>query len=159
MNPNQYLNEFFGELERLVDGHGTRHAVSTTRIGELEVRLGNGNWYRVMRLVLDVEPIQAARDVARRNLLAHSNLILPACVPHWPLRPACADRSPGTGRRRCSIRRLDGPVGPLRLFLDCARHLQGGYVDQPVLTPLLARVCCRSSESGFQDFACGRRSR
>lgn len=25
-------------------------------------------------------------------------------------------------------------------FLDCARHLQGGYVDQPVLTPLLARV-------------------
>jgi len=25
-------------------------------------------------------------------------------------------------------------------FLDCARHLQGGYVDQPVLTPLLARA-------------------
>jgi len=25
-------------------------------------------------------------------------------------------------------------------FLDAARHLQGGYVDQPVLTPLLARV-------------------
>jgi hypothetical protein len=25
-------------------------------------------------------------------------------------------------------------------FLDCARHLQGGYVDQPVLTPLLGRV-------------------
>lgn len=25
-------------------------------------------------------------------------------------------------------------------FLDCARHLQGGYVDQPVLVPLLARV-------------------
>lgn len=25
-------------------------------------------------------------------------------------------------------------------FLDCARHLQGGYVDQPVLTPLLARI-------------------
>jgi Dolichyl-phosphate-mannose-protein mannosyltransferase len=25
-------------------------------------------------------------------------------------------------------------------FLDCARHLQLGYVDQPVLTPLLARV-------------------
>jgi hypothetical protein len=25
-------------------------------------------------------------------------------------------------------------------FLDCARHLQGGYVDQPILTPLLARV-------------------
>jgi len=25
-------------------------------------------------------------------------------------------------------------------FLDCARHLQGGYVDQPILVPLLARV-------------------
>ena len=25
-------------------------------------------------------------------------------------------------------------------FLDCARHLAAGYVDQPVLTPLLARV-------------------
>ena len=25
-------------------------------------------------------------------------------------------------------------------FLDCARHLAGGYVDQPVLTPLLARL-------------------
>ena len=25
-------------------------------------------------------------------------------------------------------------------FLDCARHLQGAYVDQPVLTPLLARI-------------------
>ena len=24
-------------------------------------------------------------------------------------------------------------------FLDCARHLQASYVDQPVLTPLLAR--------------------
>ena len=25
-------------------------------------------------------------------------------------------------------------------FLDCARHLQASYVDQPVLTPLLAWV-------------------
>ncbi len=25
-------------------------------------------------------------------------------------------------------------------FLDCARHLQAAYVDQPVLTPLLARI-------------------
>jgi hypothetical protein len=65
MNPNQYLNEFFGELERLVDGHGTRHAVSTTRIGELEVRLGNGDWYRATRIGLEGGPIQAALDMAR----------------------------------------------------------------------------------------------
>jgi len=25
-------------------------------------------------------------------------------------------------------------------FLDCARHLQGGYVDQPIMVPLLARI-------------------
>src|SRR5205814_9605461 len=25
-------------------------------------------------------------------------------------------------------------------FLDCARHLQASYVDQPILAPLLARV-------------------
>jgi hypothetical protein len=25
-------------------------------------------------------------------------------------------------------------------FLDCARHLRAGYVDQPVLAPLLARL-------------------
>src|SRR5271170_7782361 len=25
-------------------------------------------------------------------------------------------------------------------FLDAARHLQGGYVDQPILAPMLARV-------------------
>ncbi|MYR63844.1 hypothetical protein GTY54_49155, partial [Streptomyces sp. SID625] len=25
-------------------------------------------------------------------------------------------------------------------FLDCARHLQASYVDQPALAPLLARV-------------------
>lgn len=30
MNPNDYLTEFFTELERLVDGHGTRHTISTT---------------------------------------------------------------------------------------------------------------------------------
>jgi 4-amino-4-deoxy-L-arabinose transferase-like glycosyltransferase len=25
-------------------------------------------------------------------------------------------------------------------FLDCARHLQAGHVDQPILTPILARI-------------------
>jgi len=31
MNPNDYLLKFFAELESLKDGHGARHAVSTTR--------------------------------------------------------------------------------------------------------------------------------
>jgi hypothetical protein len=29
MNANDYLMQFFAELERLVDGHGTRHTIST----------------------------------------------------------------------------------------------------------------------------------
>src|SRR5579864_689317 len=49
MNPNDYLLKFFAELERLVDGHGTRHAISTTSAGQLEVRLGAGNWYWAAR--------------------------------------------------------------------------------------------------------------
>lgn len=40
MNPNQYLTKFFAESEHLVDGHGTRHAISTTRTGQLEMLLG-----------------------------------------------------------------------------------------------------------------------
>ena len=46
MDPNEYLLKFFAELERLVDGHDTRHAISTTRTGQLEIR----SWLR--RLVL-----------------------------------------------------------------------------------------------------------
>lgn len=65
MNPNDYLKQFFAELERLVDGHGTRHAVSMTSTGELEIRLGNGDWYRSTRIALDDYPIHAARDVAK----------------------------------------------------------------------------------------------
>jgi hypothetical protein len=45
MNPNEYLLKFFAELERRVDGHDARHAISTTRTGELEIRLGAGDWY------------------------------------------------------------------------------------------------------------------
>ena len=40
MNPNEYLLKFFAELERLVDGRLTRHAISMTRTGQLEIRLG-----------------------------------------------------------------------------------------------------------------------
>ena len=46
MNPNEYLLKFFAEFERLIDGHGTRHNLSTTRAGELEVCIGAGDWYR-----------------------------------------------------------------------------------------------------------------
>ena len=64
MNPNQYLTIFFTELERLVNGRGTRHAISTTRTGALEVRLGNGDWYRAAQIALDENPLRAAHDVA-----------------------------------------------------------------------------------------------
>lgn len=36
MNLNEYLLKFFAEPERLVDGHGTRHAISTAQTGALE---------------------------------------------------------------------------------------------------------------------------
>jgi len=64
MKLNQYLTIFFTELERLVNGHGTRHAISTNRSGALEVRLGNGDWYRAAQIVLDEDPLRAAQDVA-----------------------------------------------------------------------------------------------
>jgi hypothetical protein len=71
MNPNEYLLKFFAELECLIDGHGTRHAVSTARSGALEIRLGAGDWYRATQIVLDQDPIKAARDVAK-------------AVTYWP---------------------------------------------------------------------------
>ena len=64
MNPNEYLQKFFLELERLVDGHGTRHAISTTRMGHLEVRLGAGDWYWAAQVALEDDPIKAAQSVA-----------------------------------------------------------------------------------------------
>jgi hypothetical protein len=64
MNPNEYLTRFFGELECLVDGHGTRQAVSTTRSGEVETRLGIGDWYRATKTKLEDDSIKAAQDVA-----------------------------------------------------------------------------------------------
>jgi hypothetical protein len=64
MNPNEYLLKFFAELERLVDGHGTRHAISTTRTGQFEVRLGAGDWYWATQVALDDDPVRAAQEVA-----------------------------------------------------------------------------------------------
>jgi hypothetical protein len=67
MNSNEYLQKFFAELERLVDGHGTRHAISMTRTGQLEVRLGAGDWYWAVQVVLDDDPVEAAQRVARAD--------------------------------------------------------------------------------------------
>jgi hypothetical protein len=53
VNPNEYLLKFFAELERLVDGHGTRLAISLEHSGALEIRLGAGDWYRATQIVLD----------------------------------------------------------------------------------------------------------
>ena len=64
MNPNEYLEKFFAELERLVDGHDTRHAISTTRTGQLEIRLGAGDWYWATRVELNDDPLRAAQEVA-----------------------------------------------------------------------------------------------
>jgi len=67
MNPNEYLQKFFTELERLIDGHGTRHAISTNPAGQLEVRLGAGDWYWAAQVTLDDDPVQAAQAVADSN--------------------------------------------------------------------------------------------
>jgi len=64
MNPNEYLKKFFAELERLVEGHNTRHAISTTRTGGLEIRLGAGDWYWVTQVELNDDPVRAAQEVA-----------------------------------------------------------------------------------------------
>jgi hypothetical protein len=39
--------------------------ISTTAPGEIEVRLGNANWYRAVQIVLDENPLKAAQDVAK----------------------------------------------------------------------------------------------
>jgi hypothetical protein len=64
MNPNEYLLKFFAELERLVDGHDTRHSISTTRTGLLEIRLGAGDWYWATQVELNDDPVRAAKEVA-----------------------------------------------------------------------------------------------
>lgn len=67
MNPNEYLQKFFAEIERLVDGHGTRLAISTTSTGQLEVRLGAGDWYWATQIALEDDPVKAAQAVARAD--------------------------------------------------------------------------------------------
>lgn len=53
MNPAEFILCFLMELERLVPGQGTRHMISTTDEGKLEIRIGSGDWYRVSDGVTD----------------------------------------------------------------------------------------------------------
>jgi len=64
MNPNDYLKKLLRVLERLVDGHGTRHAISTTSTGQFEIRLGAGDWYWAAQIVFDDDPVLAAQAAA-----------------------------------------------------------------------------------------------
>jgi hypothetical protein len=48
-----------------VDGLGTRHTISTTGTGMLEVRLGAGDWYWATKVTFDDDPVRAAQAVVR----------------------------------------------------------------------------------------------
>ena len=62
----QYLLKFFAELERLVPNHGTRHMISTAQDGKLEIRIGDGDWYRISKGAINhADPIEAARSVSQ----------------------------------------------------------------------------------------------
>lgn len=64
LNPDDYLQKFFTELESLDVGHGASHAISTAATGQLAVRLGAGDWYWVTQITLDDDPIKAAQSAA-----------------------------------------------------------------------------------------------
>lgn len=67
-----YLTRLFAELERIVDGGGTRHMISTSKNGALEIRLGGGDWYRISEGEIDNDdPIRAAQSIAQARW-------------HWP---------------------------------------------------------------------------
>jgi hypothetical protein len=74
MNTNEYLLKFFDELERLADGSGTRHTISTTREGRIEIRLGAGDWYWAVQIALDDDPVRAAQAVAKAEKYFPSNI-------------------------------------------------------------------------------------
>jgi hypothetical protein len=62
----EYLMKFVEELEQLVPNRGTRHMISTTEDGKIEIRIGAGDWYRISEGAIDhADPIEAARSVAQ----------------------------------------------------------------------------------------------
>ena len=69
MNPNEYLVKFFAELERLVDGHGTRHAITTDFSGKVVIHIGAGDWYREATVELDPDPVRAAEAATRAETI------------------------------------------------------------------------------------------
>jgi len=52
----EYLMKFVEELEQLVPNRGTRHMISTTEDGKIEIRIGAGDWYRIWFRQLDLAP-------------------------------------------------------------------------------------------------------
>lgn len=58
MNPTEYIARF-------LPGNGTRHMISTTPDGQLEIRIGSGDWYRISAgRIDDPDPIRAAEKIA-----------------------------------------------------------------------------------------------
>jgi hypothetical protein len=58
-----------------VPNHGTRHMISTTDEGRLEIRIGAGDWYRISKGEINhADPIEAARSVALAPLHWESDL-------------------------------------------------------------------------------------
>jgi hypothetical protein len=65
MNPVEYILRFLMQLERLVPGRGTRHMISTTPDGQLEIRIGCGDSYQISEAVIDdPDPVRAAEQIA-----------------------------------------------------------------------------------------------
>ena len=60
MSITEWLENDFAGLERLVDNRGTRHMLSTSRDGKLEIRIGTGDWYTIADARLNSDSIQSA---------------------------------------------------------------------------------------------------
>lgn len=62
----EYVTRFLMELERLVPNCGTRHMISTTKEGKIEIRIGAGDWYRISDGAIDnPDPIAAAQSIVQ----------------------------------------------------------------------------------------------
>lgn len=60
---NDCLKKFCTELERLIDGHGTHHAIHKSS-GATRGTPGRGHWYWATQVPLDDDPVQAPQAVA-----------------------------------------------------------------------------------------------